>query len=177
MTTSPLEIVLKLDGIEGESTAESHAGETVVLSYEQGIDLQTGPIGGGGGGGSGKASFPGVRFRKPVDKGSIPLLLACASGRHIKDARFTFRRPPGPAFYTVTLEDVLVKHIAQLAGTGGEYPLSFDDLTAGAERAGLIEELTLEFIRILWAYQPFGPDGTPGVPVTGGWDLQLNKKI
>jgi type VI secretion system secreted protein Hcp len=176
MVATPIEIVLKLDGIEGESMAEGHVNETVVHSYEQAIDLQTGPIGGGGGG-SGKASFAGVRFRKPVDKGSVPLLLACASGQHIKDARFTFRRAASLDFYKVTLEDVLVKHIAQLAGTAGQYPLSFDDLNAGAERTGLLEEVTLEFNRILWAYQPIGPDGTPGPLVKGGWDLKLNKKI
>ena len=176
MTASPHEIVLKLDGIEGESMAEGHAGETVVLSYEQAIDLQTGPIGGGGGG-SGKASFAGVRFRKPVDKGSVLLLLACASGLHIKDARFTFRRDSGPDFHTVTLEDVLVTHIAEQAGTGEQYPLTFEGLTAGAERAGLLEEVTLEFARIVWEYRPIELDGTPGPPVRAGWDLKLNKKI
>ena len=151
MTASPLEIVLKLDGIEGESTVEGHVGETVVLSYQQAIDLQTGPVGGGGGG-SGKASFAGVRFRKPVDRGSVLLLLACASGLHIKDARFTFRRAPSLDFYTVTLDEVLVTHIAEQAGTGEQYPLSFEGLTAGAERAGLLEEVTLQFTRILWEY-------------------------
>jgi type VI secretion system secreted protein Hcp len=176
MASSPFEIVLKLDGIEGESTAEGHVGETVVLSYEQAIDLQTGPPGGGGGG-SGKSTFAGVRFRKPVDTGSIPLLLACASGLHIKDARFTFFRSGSLDFYTVTLEDVLVKHIAQRAGTGEQYPLSFDALTAGAARADLLDEITLEFVRILWKYQPIDSDGTPGPVVRGGWDLKLNKKI
>jgi type VI secretion system secreted protein Hcp len=178
VTASALEIVLKLDGIEGESTAEGHAGETVVLSYQQAIDLQTGPGGGGGGGGgAGKASFAGVRFRKPVDKGSVPLLLACASGLHIKDARFTFRRGSSVDFYTVTLEEVLVTHIAEQAGTGEQYPLSFESLNAGAERAGLIEEVTLQFARIRWEYRPLDPDGSPGSPVRGGWDLKLNKKI
>lgn len=77
----------------------------------------------------------------------------------------------------MTLKDVLVKHIAQRAGTGEQYPLSFDGLTAGAERTGLLDEITLEFVRILWDYQPIGPDGMPGPPAKGGWDLRLNKKI
>jgi type VI secretion system secreted protein Hcp len=176
MTATSLEIVLKLDGIEGESTMRAHEKETVVLSYEQAIDLQTGPIGGGGGG-AGKSTFSGVRFRKPIDKGSVPLLLACASGLHIKDARFTFRRSGSMDFYKVTLEDVLVKHISQQAGTGPQYPLSFDDLTAGAESTGVLDQVTLEFARILWEYRPIGPDGVPGPPVKGGWNLTLNKNI
>jgi type VI secretion system secreted protein Hcp len=178
MTAGPIEIVLKLDGIAGESMAEGHAGETVVLSYETAIDLKSGPVGGGGsGGGSGKASFAGVRFRKPLDKGSVLLLLACASGLHFKDARFTFFRDSSLDFYTVTLEEVLVTHIAERAGTGEQYPLTFEGLTAGAERAGLLEEVTLEFTRIIWEYRPIEPNGTPGPPVRGGWDLKLNKRI
>jgi type VI protein secretion system component Hcp len=45
---------VKLDGIGGESTVRGHENETMVLSYEQNT---------------------GVRFRKPVEKGSLPLCL------------------------------------------------------------------------------------------------------
>jgi len=43
MSMIPLEIFLKLDGIEGESSAISHEKETIVLSYEQGIDRPAAP--------------------------------------------------------------------------------------------------------------------------------------
>src|SRR6266702_8718622 len=112
MPTGTLEIFVKLDGIDGESTVKGHENETVVLSYEEGIDHPALPLGGGGGAAVGKPTFSSVRFRKPIDKGSIPLLLACAAGSHIKDARFTFRRAgTGPDFYKVTLDEVLVTHI------------------------------------------------------------------
>ena len=87
---------------------------------------------GGGGSSAGKATFSPVRFRKNVDAASIPMLLACAAGKHIKDARFTFRRSAaGFEFYKVMLEDVLITHIAQRAGTGSQYPLSFGALIRG----------------------------------------------
>jgi len=92
MLSLPFDIYLKLDGIDGESTVKGHEKEIVVVSYEQGIDAPTVPPGGGGGGAAGKAVFSGVRFRKPLDKASIPIFLACASRKHIKSARFTFRR-------------------------------------------------------------------------------------
>jgi type VI secretion system secreted protein Hcp len=177
MSNGALEIFVKLDGIEGESTVKGHAKETVVLSYEQGIEQST-STGTGTGGSAGRASFSTVRFRKPVDKGSIPLLLACASGTHIKDARFTFRRPvTGIDFYKVVLTDVVVARIVQRAGTGAQYPLSFDELTAGAASADFLDEVALTYAKIQWEYVPIGPGGAPGTPIKGGWDLKLNKKI
>src|SRR6266545_2260106 len=79
MPAGTLEIFVKLDGIDGESTVRGHENETIVLSYEQSIDHPAPPLVGGGAA-AGRPAFSGVRLRKPVDKGSIPLLLACAAG-------------------------------------------------------------------------------------------------
>jgi type VI protein secretion system component Hcp len=119
-----------------------------------------------------------VRFRKPLDKGSVPLLLAGASGSHIRDARFTFRRAGAALdFYKVTLDEVLVTHVVQRAGAGAQYPLSFDTLTTGADSVGFLDEVTLSYAKIQWEYQPISPSGGPAPVVMGGWDLKLNKKI
>jgi len=135
MPNPQLDIFLKLDGIAGESTVKGHEKEIVVLSYEHAVEVPVIHSAGGGGAIAGRAKFSGVRFRKDVDAASIPMLLACASGLHINKARFTFRRSvAGFEFYKVTLEDVLLTHIAQRAGTGTQYPLSFDALNAGASR-------------------------------------------
>ena len=48
MSMIPLEIFLKLDGIDGESSVIGHEKETIVLSYEQGIDRPAAPPMGGG---------------------------------------------------------------------------------------------------------------------------------
>jgi type VI secretion system secreted protein Hcp len=177
MPSGAFDIFLKLDGIEGESTVRGHEKETVVFSYEQGIE-QPSVRPGGGGGPVGRPTFPGLRFRKGPDTGSVPLMLACAAGAHIKDARFAFRRGPSNVeFYKVTLEEVLVARIVQQAGAGMQYPLSFNQLLAGTDNEGLLEEVTLEYARILWEYRPVGPDGAFGATVKGGWDLKQNKKI
>jgi type VI secretion system secreted protein Hcp len=174
----PIEIFAKLDGIDGESNVKGHEKETLVLSYEQGIDVPSHRPGGGSGQ-VGKATFSGVRFRKAVDVGSIPLLLACASGTHIKNAVFTFRKAGavGVDFYKVTLDEVTVAHMVQTAGTGAQYPLSFGILNAGADTDGFLDEVTLDYVKIQWEYRPIGPDGAPGSPIKGGWDLKQNKKI
>src|SRR5262245_23223162 len=107
------DIFLKLDGITGESKTKGHEKEIEVVSYDQSIN-STVWSDGSGGGGAGKATFSGVRFRKLLDTASVPIALACASGLHIKSARFAFRRTSPPLdFYVVTLEDVLVTHTGQ----------------------------------------------------------------
>src|SRR4029453_5231863 len=90
-----INIFLKLDGINGESAVKGHEKESAVLSYEQALDITVIHSGSGGGAAAGKAKFSGVRFRKNVDVASVPMLLACASGRHINQARFTFPRAAG----------------------------------------------------------------------------------
>lgn len=178
MSNGPFEIFLKLDGIDGESTVRGHENETVILSYEQAIDHPAPPLGGAGGAAAGRATFSGVRFRKHLDKGSIPMLLACAAGTHVRTARFTFRRT-GTAldFYKVSLDDVLVTHAVQRAGVGAQYPLSFDALTVGADSTGFLDEVTLSYAKIQWEYHPVSASGSPGAVVKGGWDLRLNQKI
>jgi type VI secretion system secreted protein Hcp len=171
------DIVLKLDGIDGESVVKGHRKEIDVLSYEQGIDL-TVIHGAGGGSAAGKASLAPVRFRKNVDAASIPMLLACAAGKHIAAARFTFRRGAGGfEFYKVTLEEVLITHIAQRAGTGAQYPLSFGALDTGAASDGFLDEVTLDYRRIRWEYKKQSPAGGAAGTVTGGWDVLANTRL
>ena len=171
------DIYLKIDGIQGESTARGHEKEIIVRSYEQAVDA-TVTSGGGGGGATGKATFSGARFRKPLDKASIPLMLACATGKHIKSARFAFRRQGSNSdYYTITLEEISVTHIAQRAGDGPQFPLSFESLNQGAAVTEFLEDVTLHYSRIKWHYLPLGPDGRAGSPIDGGWDIKANKKL
>jgi len=171
-------IFLKLDGIAGESDVKGHKKEIEVFSYEQGIDQTVFHSGGGGGSAVGKANFTPVRFRKNADLASIPMLLACAQGKSIKDAVFTFTRgASGFEFYKVTLHSVLITHIVQRAGTGEQYPLSFTALDAGATDNGFLDEVTLDYRKIEWEYKLQKPTGGVGATVKGGFDVAANKKV
>jgi type VI secretion system secreted protein Hcp len=171
-------IFLKLDGIDGESAATGHKKEIEVFSYEQGIDQTVFHTGGGGGSAVGRPTFSPVRFRKNVDVASIPMLLACAQGKSIKDAVFTFTRgASGFAFYKVTLQHVVITHIVQRAGTGEQYPLSFVALDAGDTDNGFLDEVTLDYRQIRWEYKVQKQTGAVGTTVTGGWDLVTYKKL
>ncbi len=127
MSNGPFDIFLKLDEIDALLVGEDDRLVLMTLDRAFAVDHPAPLLVGGGGAAVGEPAISGVRFRKPIDKGSIPLLLACASGSHIQDARFTFRRT-GTAldFYEVRLDEVLVTHIVELAGTGAQYPLSFE---------------------------------------------------
>jgi type VI secretion system secreted protein Hcp len=170
------DIFLKLDGIDGESTTKGHEKEIEVVSYDHSID-STVPSSGGGGG-AGKATFSGVRIRKLLDTASIPIALACASGLHIASARFAFRRPSPPLdFYVVALEDVVVTHAGQCATTGIQSPLAFETLAKSPAGAALLEEVTLHFDKIRWEYRPIASKRSTLPPITGGWDVQANRKL
>jgi type VI secretion system secreted protein Hcp len=106
------------------------------------------------------------------------MLLACASGKHIAEARFTFRwGAAGFEFYKITLEEVLITHMFQRGGTGGQYPLSFDALNSGAASDGFLDEVTLDYARIRWEYSMQSVSGTPAGAIKGGWDVAANKKV
>lgn len=174
MAANSLKIYLKLDTIEGESTLKGHEKEIVVLSYEQGVEVATGP--GGGGGRRGTPRFSSVRLRKEVDKASIPMLMACVQGQALRQAIFTFRRGSFD-FYKVTLEDVQITKLMQRAGTGEQYPLTFDALESGDASDGFLDEATLTYTRIRWEHRAQRPNGSVITTANAGWDLRTNRPL
>ena len=80
-------------------------------------------------------------------------------------------------FYVVALEDVVVTHAGQCATTDTQSPLRFETLAKSPAGAALLEEVTLHFGKIRWEYRPIGPKGTGLAPITGGWDVQANRKL
>jgi len=178
MPNLEIDILLRLAGIDGESTVRGHEKEIDVLSYEQAVDVAVVVSGSGDGAMAGKTSFSNVRFRKHVDVASVPMMLTCAAGQHLKEARFTFRhRGTEFDYYTVTLEDVLLTGIAERAGTDAQYPLSFAALNSGALSYGFLEEVSLNFSRIRWEQRTSRPGGSVAATITGGWDVRTNKKL
>lgn len=153
---------LKIDGIDGESTDDKHKGEIEVLSYSWG-ESQTGTHGSGGGGGAGKVNMGDFNFMMTANKASPKLMLACATGDHIKTAKLTLRKAGGEQqeYMSITFSDVLVSSY-QTGGGGGEIPA---------------ESISLNFGKVEFEYKPQKPDGTLDSPIKTGYDLTLNKKL
>ena len=153
---------LKLDGIEGESTDSKHAKEIDVDSWSWG-ESQPGSQSSGGGGGAGKVSMQDFYFVARFSKASPKLMLACATGKHIKSARLAARRAgPGQLDYlTFTFLDVLVTSYQ----------------TGGSEGSGLVpvDQVSLGFAKIEVEYKAQKPNGTLVVAGQFKYDLKLNK--
>jgi type VI secretion system secreted protein Hcp len=158
-----IDIFLKIDGVDGESTDDKHKNEIALLSFSWG-EAQLTPAGGGGAG-AGKVAMQDFHFTTLVNKASPRLFLACAKGEHFKTAMLTVRRAGGSPmdFLTWRLTDVLVSGY-QTAGelAGGAMP---------------VDHVSLGFGKVEVAYIPVKPDGKPDVPVKVGWDVKANRPV
>jgi type VI secretion system secreted protein Hcp len=155
---------LKVDGIDGESTDSKHAGEIELESWSWG-ESNMGSSSSGGGAGSGKVVINDFHFVMKMNKASTNLMVACASGKHIKKAILTTRKAGGNQedFFVATMSDVLVSTYQ----TGG---------SAHGEIVP-VDQVSLNFSKIEFAYKPQKEDGSLGGEVKGGWDQKLNKPV
>jgi len=183
---------LKLDGIKGESQDAKHKGEIDILSFSFGA-TQTGTQGTGGGGGAGKVKVHDMQITKKVDSSSPLLFLNCASGAHIKEATLVVRKAGGHQleFLKVKLTDVLITSVKPHGNGEQNEEFQHSQLGLGAGQrvpaAGAIktwgdevpfEDLSLNFSRIEYSYQPQGADGRGyGGPIIAGWDGKGNQKV
>jgi type VI secretion system secreted protein Hcp len=153
---------LKIDGIEGESRDARHKGAIELESFSWG-EASTGQQPGGGGGGAGKVRIGDLRVVMKLNKASPLLLLACASGQHLKQVMLTTGRPGKMAgdFLVYKLSDVLVSAYN----------------TAGTREGAPTDEIAFSFARIEVEYRPQKADGSLDTPVKAGWDVKANRKI
>lgn len=151
---------LKVDDIDGESTNDRHKNEIEIESFSWGA-TQSGT--GASGGGAGKVSFQDIHFTMKTGKASPKLMLACATGEHIKEVVLTgeVSGKKGQKFLEIKMEDVLISSFQQ-GSSSGEYPT---------------ESVSMNFAKIVFTYYPVSPDGSLGTPVSGGWDIKENKKV
>jgi type VI secretion system secreted protein Hcp len=156
--------LLKIDGIKGESTDSKHKDEIEIESFSWGC-TQPGTFQSGGGGGAGKVSFQDIHFTTRVNVASPNLMVACASGQHIKVATLTVRKAgkDQQEYYVIKLSDNLVSSY-QSGGSEGSNALPVD-------------QFSINFSKIEFEYKTQKADGSLGPSVKGGWDLKANKKV
>ena len=157
---------LKIDGIEGESNNDRHAGEIDLVGFRTGL-MQKVINSATGGAGAGKPAFTPLKVFKYIDKASIPIFVACAVGKNLRKATLSIARSGGDTpsdYFVIVLSDVFVS--------------SVNDSTETTDGEGnLLETVTFEYAKIEWTYTPQNVDGSPGTPIKGGYDLKLNKKL
>jgi type VI secretion system secreted protein Hcp len=152
---------LKLDGIEGESTDAKHKGLLDIESWSWG-ESQSGSHSAGGGGGVGKVEMEDLHIVTKVSKASPKLMLACATGEHIKKATLICRKAgkDQQEYFKIELSELLVS--SYRTGNGGLTPT---------------DQFSLNFAKIEFEYKPQNGDGSLGNAVKAGYDLKATKKV
>jgi type VI secretion system secreted protein Hcp len=154
---------LKLDGIQGESADSKHKGEIEIDSFSWGA-TQSGTARSGSGMGAGKVSMQDFHFAMLVNKSSPKLMLACATGEHIKSAILTCRKAgkEQQEYLKVTFSDILVSSY-QTGGAGGN------------GNVVPVDQISLNFSKIEFEYKPQKPDGTLDGAIKSWYDLKQNQ--
>ncbi len=155
-----MDIVLKVDGIDGESLIPDHEGEIDVLAWSWGA-AQSGSMHVGGGAGAGNVDVEDLSLTKYVDKASIDLLRACFSGAHLSEATLTVRKAGMDAldYMEITMSPVIVTSVS----TGG-----------GGSDDRLTENVTLNFAKVKVSYTPQKEDGTADAAIDFTWSIEKN---
>jgi len=147
---------LKLDGVEGESTHESHKGEIELLSWNWNVTNASAIAGGGSG--KGKATPGELHFAHTYDKASPVLAKKCAQGVHFKEATITARKSGEGQkdFLKVVLKEVFITSVAPAAASGGD----------------IFENVSMSYGSIDFAYKPQDDKGGTGGEVKFGWNVK-----
>ena len=158
-----LDLFLKVDGINGESTDSKHKDWIDVTSFGWGVENAQRAIPEGGGG-AGRASFHNMRIVKVLDKSSPKLMLACASGQHIPHAQLQVCKPSAPRdlMLEFTLSEVFVTSFEEAEPQGGNRPE---------------EQVSLTFGKIEMTYNRQGRAGQLAESIKAGWDITQNRGV
>ena len=149
---SPAPIYLKIDGIDGETTAPGITNAVELLSFSVAhsrSNITSPPV------------LKDIVVVKALDKSSPKLAEACASGQHMPKAVLSCRKAGGSTndYYTITLEDCFITSYT-VSGSGGG---------AGSEPLPT-ESISFNYTKIEWKYQKQDLAGQPTEPpVIGRW--------
>src|SRR5829696_5019333 len=159
-----IDYFMRIDGIPGESVDAKHKGEIDVESWSWGEANPLPPGGHGGGGGAGKVQMQDFHFTTKVSKASPTLMLACASGQHLKSAVLTARKAGKgqQEFLVYKFTDLLVSGYQTGGSEGSEEP---------------VDQVSFNFSKVQLEYKPQSPTGQLGTAVTAGWDVKANKAL
>ena len=155
------EYFLKIDGIAGESQDARHKGEIDLVSFSWGEAQQAAA---GSGGGAGKVHMQDLHVVMRVNKASPQLMLACASGQHLKSAVLTARKSGAQQqdFLVYTFRDLLVSSY----------------VTSGAaDQPAPLDQVSFSFGQIVVEYHPQKVDGSLDAAVHAGWDVKTNRRL
>jgi type VI secretion system secreted protein Hcp len=159
----PLEIFLKLDGVQGESSKQGHTNEIEIMSCSSGASNSSN-VAIGTGSGTGKAQIHDFQLTKPIDSASPKLFQYCCNGKHIDTGKITFRKSSGDdssplEYLTYDLQEVYITSVNDGGGSGSDSHL---------------ENFSISAVQVVKTYLPQNSDGSAGTKQVGGWNQAKN---
>jgi type VI secretion system secreted protein Hcp len=154
---------LKIDGIPGEATDHKHKDEIQLESFSWGETNSGTHAHSSGGGGAGKVQMQDFHFVMKVNKASPKLLLACATGQHIKEATLTCRKAgkDQQEYLKFKFNDLLISSY-QTGGSGHSDVVPTD-------------QISFNYSKIELEYKPQKADGTLDAGIKVNYDLAQQK--
>ena len=156
--------LLVIDGIKGESPDAKIKDAIELQTFSFGVE-NGGSHSGGGGGGAGKASFADMECVCEVNSASSKLMLACATGEHIKKAVLHVRKQgksEQQPYLVVTLSDLLISSYSNSGGGDPVIP---------------VDTFNINFSKIEFEYKKQKDDGSMDAAIKTGYDIKANKKV
>jgi type VI secretion system secreted protein Hcp len=147
---------LKIQTIPGESRDDAHKGEIDIYKWHLGLE-SAGAATSRGGLSAGRTSFQELNVGKHVDASTTGLMLACAKGTHIQEAKLTVRKAGGNRldYMIITMRDVLVSSVRH---------------SGSPEETEVVESITLGYAHLQVVYIGQTADGRPEAPKEFNWD-------
>lgn len=116
---------IKIEGVEGESTAKGFEKQIEIYSFSWGASNPTTVGSGKDGLSAGKVSLSSFNIMKKTEKSSSKLFQACCGGDHFTSALVTMRKAGGTEkgqqiFLTYKFTDVMIESVQWSGSSGGD---------------------------------------------------------
>ena len=153
------DMLLQIDGIDGESQVEGKSGWTDIMSYSLGASNPS-SVASGAGSGAGRVNISSLSVTKVIDKATPILFLKCCNGKHFAKAQLVVREAGGDKqleYLIMKFEQVFVDNISWGGANGGGKPT---------------ESVAFSFAKIEIEYYPQKADGSLDSKMPAGWNVQ-----
>lgn len=161
----PVEMFIKLDGIQGDSRNYQHKGWSDILEWNWGMSALLDPEN------TRKTSINEITITKQIGIDSTDFMLLFTQGKTVKNAEINIiptvaKREARQKYLHMQMEDVTIKSIHTSGSAGDE---SFK------------EQITLNFSKVRLTYNPYlvssaeNPEAT-SIDYKFGWDIRADKE-
>ncbi len=158
-----VDLYMKVDGIDGESTDAGHDKWIELESCSQGVAQSVSRGSGTGHQTGGRADFQDITVAKTVCSASPDLFLACCNGKSIPkvEVEFCLATEDKHTFLKYELEDVVISAVSTSGGAYDDKPM---------------ETVSFAFGKIKLEYTPVDNTGAAGAAVDRTWDVNANEQ-